>query len=59
MPVDLTTAKAMLEKWLEAEAAVAVNQAYEVAGTKVTRADLHEFRMSSGDIISNSLKNKP
>ncbi|MBU2538091.1 MAG: hypothetical protein KKH22_06605 [Proteobacteria bacterium] len=40
MPVDLSTAQAMLEKWLEAEAAVAVNQAYEVAGTKVTRADL-------------------
>lgn len=40
MPVDLTTAQAMLDKWLEAEAAVAINQAYEVAGTKVTRANL-------------------
>lgn len=43
MPVDLTTAKAMLEKWLEAEAAVAINQEYEIAGTKVTRANLDEI----------------
>lgn len=40
MPVDLTTAQAMLEKWLEAEAAVSLNQEYEVAGTRVTRANL-------------------
>ncbi|MFA7347252.1 MAG: DUF6148 family protein [Desulfurivibrionaceae bacterium] len=40
MPVDLTTAQAMLEKWLAAEAAVALNQEYEVAGTRVTRANL-------------------
>lgn len=43
MPVDLPTAQAMLEKWLEAEAAVAINQEYVIAGTKVTRANLTEI----------------
>ncbi len=41
--VDLTQAQAMLAAYIAAELAVLKNQAYEIAGRRLTRANLKEI----------------
>lgn len=41
--ISLATAQAHLEKWVEADAAVASNQSYAIAGRSLTRADAAEI----------------
>jgi phage FluMu protein gp41 len=42
--ITLTQAQAQLDAYLEAEKAVLSNQAYEIAGRKLTRADLSSIQ---------------
>jgi hypothetical protein len=42
--IDLTTAKAHLAAWLEAELAVTTNQSYTIGSRSLTRANLSEIR---------------
>ncbi|MFP4561632.1 MAG: DUF6148 family protein [Thiohalorhabdus sp.] len=36
---DLDEAKKRLQQWMDADEAVALNQSYEIAGRRLTRAD--------------------
>ena len=42
--IDQATAQAQLDKYLAAETAVLANQSYEIAGRKLTRADLAQIQ---------------
>lgn len=42
--IDITTAKAHLTAWLEAELAVTTNQSYTIGSRSLTRANLAEIR---------------
>lgn len=44
--ITLAQATAQLQAWLEADAAVARNQAYTVANRSMTRADAAEIRQN-------------
>lgn len=43
--ISLTRAEAQLEAYLAAEVAVLAGQAYEIAGRKLTRADLESIQV--------------
>lgn len=47
--ITLAQAQTMLERYLAAEAAVLSGQSYEIAGRKLTRADLAEIRAGRDD----------
>jgi len=42
--ISMQTAREHLELWLEAEAAVATSQSYQIGGRMLTRANLREIR---------------
>lgn len=42
--ISLETAKTQLQRYLDAETAVLMNQSYEIAGRKLQRADLEAIR---------------
>lgn len=44
--ITLAQAQAQLDKYLQASLAIADNQSYEIAGRKLTRADLNFVNLS-------------